>query len=83
MPITLRVPVKAPKTVCSVQEALDTIDSFDGNPEDFELAIPEALLDAVGINIAIITDRILQRGWRPDGFTQGSGYRVFTYKTLE
>jgi hypothetical protein len=58
------------------------VDSFSGNPEDFELAVPDALHDAIGINIAIITDRILGRGWQPDGFTQKSGYKPYRYKKL-
>jgi hypothetical protein len=68
------------KPVTSIVEALGLVDSFDGKPEDLQLAIPEPLLDAVGINIAIITDHILRRGWRPDGFTQGPGYRLFRYR---
>lgn len=74
--------MKTPKPIGSVQEALKLIDSFGGNPEDFELAVPDALLDPVGINIAIITDSILKRRWRPDGFTQESGFRLFRYKKL-
>jgi hypothetical protein len=64
-------------------EALGLVDSFNGKPEDFQLAIAETLLDATGINIAIITDRILKRGWQPDGFTQEPGYRLFRYKKSE
>ena len=74
--------MKSLKAIGSVQEALKLVDSFSGNPEDFELAVPATLLDAVGINMAIITDRILQRGWQPDGFTQESGYRRLRYKKL-
>jgi hypothetical protein len=70
------------KPVTSIVEALELVDSFDGKPEDLQLAIPERLLDAVGINIAIITDHIIRRGWLPDGFTQGPGYRLFCYKKL-
>ena len=72
----------APKPIGSVEEALKLIDAFSGNPEAFELAVPETLLDAIGINMSIITDRILQRGWQPDGFTQGSGFRRYRYKNL-
>lgn len=74
--------MKAPRPISSVQEALELIDSFGGNPETFELAVPQALLDTIGINMAMITDRIPQRGWQPDGFTQTSGFRLYRYKTL-
>ncbi len=72
----------APRPISSVSEALKPIDAFNGNPEAFELAVPDLLLDAIGINMSIITDRILQRGWQPDGFTQESGFRLYRYKKL-
>jgi hypothetical protein len=75
-------PLKSSKPVTSVQDALELVDLFDGAPEDFQLAIPETLLDPLGINMAIITDRILARGWQPDGFTQAPGYRIYRYKAL-
>ena len=75
-------PVKSLKPVTSVQEALELIDSFQGKPEDFQLAVPEALLDAIGINMSIITERILARGWQPDGFVQRPGVRLYRYKNL-
>jgi hypothetical protein len=71
------------KPIGSVNEALELVSSFTGKPEEFELAVPEALIDAVGINMAIITDRVLSRGWQPDGFTQETGYRIYRYKTLD
>jgi hypothetical protein len=30
--------------------------------------------------MAIITDRVLQRGWEPNGFVQKNGYRIYLYK---
>ena len=48
----------------TVEEARRLIDSFRGEPEDFELAISNELLDPVGINMAIITDAILARDAR-------------------
>jgi len=74
MTLRLSEPVK------SVQEALTLIELFEGDAADFQLAIPEDLLDAVGINLALITDRILARGWQPDGFTQALGFRIYRYK---
>ena len=75
--------MNAHRPIASVQEALTLVDSFRGNPEDFELAVPDTLNDVVGINMALITDRILRRGWQPDGFTQKSGYRLYQYKKLD
>jgi hypothetical protein len=71
-----------PKPIGSVQDALMLIESFRGNPDDFQLAVPDTLLDAIGINMALITDRILQRGWQPDGYTQQQGFRLYRYKKL-
>ena len=34
------------------------------------------------MNIAIITDTILRRGWQPDGYTQENGFRIHKYKKL-
>jgi hypothetical protein len=45
--------------------------------------MPDALNDAVGINMAIITDRVLARGWQPNGFVQANGYRIYQYEPLE
>jgi hypothetical protein len=71
------------KPVAPVEEGVRLIESFQGSPQDFQLAVPETLLDSLGINMAIITDKVLQRGWEPDGFTQASGYRVYRYKALK
>ncbi len=62
--------------------AKSAIDSFDGEPTDFELPISDSLNDAMGINMAILTDAILGRGWEPDGFVQEAGYRLYKYKQL-
>jgi hypothetical protein len=47
---------------------LQLVDSFDGRPDAFHLAAPRPLLDPVGINMAIITDRVTARAWQRDGF---------------
>ena len=75
--------MKKAQPIASEQEGIQLVDSFVGNPENFELAVPKTLLDQVGINMAIITDRVLARGWQPDGFTQCPGYRLYRYKELE
>lgn len=72
-----------PKPIASVEEGVRLVQSFEGKPEDFVLAIPDSLLDSQGINIAIITNEILKRRWMPDDVIQRSGYRVFTYKQFE
>jgi len=71
------------KPVASVQEAMNLVDSFAGSPSEFQLLIPDELNDLVGWNMAFITDRILRRGWEPDGFAQESGYRIYKYKEWE
>ena len=71
------------KPIASVEEGVRLIESFKGLPQEFQLAVPDTMLDDVGINMAVITDHVLKRGWEPDGFTQASGYRVFRYKALK
>jgi hypothetical protein len=71
------------KPIASVKEGMELVDSFTGSPKEFELAVPEALLDSVGVSMALITDRVLRRGWQPDGFVQHEGYRLYRYKELE
>jgi len=66
-----------------VNEAMARVDSYEGEPAEFLLPISEALLDPVGVYMALVTDRILARGWLPDGFDQGPGYRVYRYKRME
>jgi hypothetical protein len=71
------------KPIASVEEGLHLVDSFIGNVQDFELAVPDSLLDPVGVNMALITDRALARGWEPNGFTQRQGYRILRYKEFK
>lgn len=66
----------------SVNEALLVIDNFSGTATEFRLPIADSLLDAIGVNMAIITDKILARGFMPNGFEQEDGYRIYTYKDL-
>ncbi len=58
------------------------IEALSGRGEDFTLAVSDELQDEIGMNMAIITDYILKRGWELDGFSQHNGYRVYRYKTL-
>ncbi|MCD0266965.1 hypothetical protein JWH11_11075 [Xanthomonas melonis] len=61
--------------------ALAAIDAFSALAEEFELPISNDLQDPFGVNMAVITDRILARGWWPDGFEQRDGYRLYRYST--
>ena len=71
------------KAVTTIEEARRLIESFTGKPEDFELPVAHALLDQVGVNMAIITDAILARDWEPNGYTEGRGCRIYKYKAIE
>jgi hypothetical protein len=68
--------------VQTIEQARQLIESFSGRVEDFNLPVSDELQDAIGMNMAIITDYILKKGWEPDGFSQHDGYRVYRYKTL-
>jgi len=63
----------------TLASALVAVDAFDGAPQDFSLSIDESLLDAAGLSMALVTDRILAKGWMPNGFDPRDGYRVFRY----
>jgi hypothetical protein len=67
------------KIIRSVEEAQAMVRAFEGKPEDFRLPVPDDLQDPMGLNMAIITDSILERGWMPDGFVQKEGYRIYKY----
>ncbi len=68
------------KIIKSIEEAQEMIRAFEGKPEDFKLPISDDLQDPMGMNIAIITDNILKKGWMPGGFDQEQGYRIYKYK---
>ncbi|BDD05280.1 hypothetical protein AUTU_27630 [Aureibacter tunicatorum] len=44
------------------------------------LMISDEINDAMGMNMAIITDEILKKGYMPNGFEQKDGYRVYKYQ---
>jgi hypothetical protein len=70
--------------VCKTyREALECIAAHRGDSATFQLAIADSMNDPVGVNMAIVTDRILARGWKPDGYEQRDGYRVYRYADLE
>jgi len=69
--------------ISTIEEVKHCIESFEGRPEDFKLPISDQLQDPVGLNMAIITDSILKKGWMPDGFEQKAGYRIYHYMNRE
>jgi hypothetical protein len=74
-------PADAPLT--TREDAVRTIREHTGRPEELRLSLSDALLDPVGMNMAIITDAALGRGWMPNGFEQGDGFRTYLYKALK
>ncbi len=67
----------------NVNEAVDFINAFEGNPEEFKLPIPDNLNDPMGMNMALITDSILAKEWEPNGYEQKDGFRLYLYKVME
>jgi hypothetical protein len=70
------------KPVTTVDAARQLIQAHEGDAKDFLLPIADELQDPVGINMAIVTDSILARGWQPDGYIQAAGFRIYKYKDL-
>ncbi len=66
----------------SIDEALELINSYSGKVEDFELSISTKLLDNVGVSMAIITDKILSKGWIPQGYREETGKRIYRYTDM-
>lgn len=64
-------------------EAAQFVERFEGKASELKLAISDSLLDPLGINMAIITDKILDKDWEPNGFEENEGYRVYMYKEME
>lgn len=62
------------------KKAIEFIDSFTGTAEELELPISDSLNDPMGMNMAIITDTILAKGFFPNGFIQKEDYRIYKYK---
>ena len=60
------------------EEAIIFVDkSFSDESET--LIIADELLDPMGMNMAIIADGILKKGYMPNGFEQKDGYRIYKY----
>jgi len=61
------------------QTTLLRIQAFSGRPEEFRLLIPDAMNDAEGVTMSVVTDAILSKGWLPNGFRTGAGYRIYEF----
>ena len=62
------------KPVTSIQDALNLVESFEGSPSEFRLPISDNLNDPIGVNMAIITDRILIHTCIQDDIFVGCGH---------
>lgn len=56
--------------ITNVEGAKRAYESFEGGTEDFALPISGGMQEQLGMNMAIITDCALARGWEPGGFEQ-------------
>jgi hypothetical protein len=70
------------RLITTIDEARRTIQDFSGAPEDFVLPISDQLQDPSGVNMVLIVDAILDKGWEPNGFEQREGFRIYRYKIL-
>lgn len=70
------------KIARTVEEALAMIDAEFTTSVPVYLAVADSLNDPGGINMAIITDKILGAGLLPDGFEQKDGYRIYKYTKM-
>lgn len=68
------------ESLTDIDEALKLVNRYQGPPEHFQLPISDSMNDSLGLNMAIITDAILKRGWWPNGFIQKDGFRVYLYE---
>ena len=69
--------------ITNVQEALAKIDEYSGKASNFRLPVSNSLLDELGVNIAIITDKILEKGWMPNGYETEENYRIYLYQDFD
>ncbi len=67
----------------TVNKAVEHIQSITQESAEFKLLISDELNDAMGANMAIILDVILDKGFEPFGFEQKEGYMVYVYQSLQ
>lgn len=65
--------------VVDINATLAFISSFNGRAEQFRMMLTDDMNDAMGLNLAVLSDSIKAKGWLPNGFEQGEGYRVYSY----
>ena len=68
----------AMKVLTTVEEARAYVAEHFDEPEE-TLLIADELLDPVGVNIALIVDGILKKGYFPKGAEQMDGYRIYKF----
>jgi len=72
----------------TIEELLRQIDGLTTDPKQaFELWIPQNLTwrgqpARTDVAMAIIGDKILGMGYKPDGFTEAEGGRIYRYKAF-
>jgi len=64
-----------------IDRAVEFIRSFTGEADELKLPISNSLNDPLGMNMAIILDVILEKGFIPDGFEQHQDYKIYRYKS--
>ncbi|HKA01085.1 MAG TPA: hypothetical protein VKE70_31450 [Candidatus Solibacter sp.] len=69
--------------VTDVSEGVRRIEAHTGQPEEFLLPISDALLDPVGVNMAIVADAVLQRDWCPIVSSSAKGIAFTRTSTRE
>jgi hypothetical protein len=69
--------------IVDIDEALKRVEEYHGPPEEFQLPISDSINDSLGLNMAIITDAILKKGWWPNDFIQREGFRIYLYNAAE
>lgn len=62
---------------------LRAVEMHDGSAADCVLVVAESLHDAAGLHIALLTDRILAKGWEPASVECFDGFRIYRYCTME
>ena len=67
------------KAISTLDAALAVVDSYSDQRGQLELPLADELLDDVGLNMAIILDRLLSYGWSPNGYDEQEGYRIYRY----
>ena len=75
-----QLPSQHVKPFSIVSEAVLYVDALQGTASELRLPITDVLQDELGLNMALILDHVLARGWLPDGYEQRDGYRIYRYK---